>query len=304
VVAHNINNDINLRVVEAAFQSGKKWVNILSWLITSIMDLPDNYTLILFKNVRYSFSAYIEDVLYFALIILLCSILFYYMWFRFVEKILEPVEDNLRDMHDFIHNAWHELKTPISVIHSNLQLLGQEKKLNKALVQEWIWEIDRLNKLIESLIELSSIQHVYTWDKISLKDEIEAIIKEFKWESAKKNVHISFVSQYEKSIYMNKQYFYMLFSNLLGNAIKYTDKDWHIDITLQKSKLIIKDDGIGIPKEDFKKIFNRFYQSSKGRDGSGFGIWLSLVKKIIDIHKMEIHLESDIGKGSIFTIEF
>ena len=103
---------------------------------------------------------------------------------------------------------------------------------------------------------------------------------------------------------MNKQYFYILFSNLFGNAIKYTQEWWKVDITLEKSKLIISDNGVGIKKEDQEKIFHRFYQSDSSRGQSGFGIWLALAKKIADIYKLKISIKSEEGKGSSFIIEF
>jgi signal transduction histidine kinase len=103
---------------------------------------------------------------------------------------------------------------------------------------------------------------------------------------------------------MNKQYFYILFSNLFGNAIKYTKKWWKVDITLEKTKLVISDNGVWIKKEDKEKIWNRFYQSDNSRWQSGFGIWLALVKKIANIYKLQISLKSEEKKGTTFTIEF
>jgi signal transduction histidine kinase len=103
---------------------------------------------------------------------------------------------------------------------------------------------------------------------------------------------------------MNKQYFYILFSNIFGNAIKYTPEWWKIDIILEKSKLIISDNGEGIKKEDQERIWDRFYQSDNSRWESGFGIWLALAKKIADIYKLKISIQSEQGKGSSFIIEF
>ena len=304
IISQDIKNDIDLWVVEEVFRSGKNQVIIDSGVVVSVIDYKSGNKLILFKKVRYDFWDYLEDISYFTLIIFLFSVLFYYLWFRFVSRNLEPVEQSFADMHDFIHNAGHELKTPISVIDSNLQLIKETKKFDKELVQEGLLEVRRLNHLIESLIELSNINNNYTWEKLDIEEEIKLIVKEFSVESDKKNIKVWFEVKNKKFFTMNKQYFYILFSNIFGNAIKYTWKWWKVDITLEKSKLIISDNGVGIKQEDQEKIFHRFYQSDSSRGQNGFCIWLALAKKIADIYKLKILMKSEEGKGSSFIIEF
>ena len=304
IVSQDIKNDIDLWVVEEVFRKNTKKVVIDSGVVVSIIEYRSDNKLILFKKIRYDFWDYLEDISYFTLIIFLFSVLFYYLWFRFVSRNLEPVEQSFADMHDFIHNAWHELKTPISVIDSNLQLIKETKKFDNELVQEWLLEVKRLDHLIESLIELSNINSSYSWEKLDIDQEIKNIIREFSVESDKKNITVWFDAKHKKFFTMNKQYFYILFSNLFGNAIKYTQEWWKVDITLEKSKLIISDNGVGIKKEDQEKIFHRFYQSDSSRGQSGFGIWLALAKKIADIYKLKISIKSEEGKGSSFIIEF
>ena len=85
---------------------------------------------------RYSFADYIADIAYFTIVIFLFSVLFYYIGFQFVSQNLKPVEDTLEDMHDFIQNAGHELKTPIAVIDSNLQIMRQTKQFEAGMIQE------------------------------------------------------------------------------------------------------------------------------------------------------------------------
>jgi signal transduction histidine kinase len=87
----------------------------------------------------------------------LFSILFYFVGYRFVGRALKPVEENLQDMKDFVHNAGHELKTPLAVMSGNLQVMQAEKKLDPVLLQESFREIDMMNGLIESLRQLSEL---------------------------------------------------------------------------------------------------------------------------------------------------
>jgi signal transduction histidine kinase len=304
ILSQDIKSDIDLKAVEWVFTNWDGTIVIDSWIIVSIIEYKNNYKLILFKKVRYSLSDYSEDIFYFTLIIILFSLLFYYLGFRFVSRNLQPVEESLADMRDFIHNAWHELKTPISIIHSNLQLMKESKNFEKDLIKEWLREAKRLDHLIESLIELSNINNNSLWEKLDITAEIAIIIKEFKGESDKKKIKINFNIKNEKYMIMNKQYFYILFSNLFWNAIKYTSNWWTIDIVLEKSKLIISDSGIWIKKSDQEKIFHRFYQSDNSRWTTWFGIWLSLVKKIADIYRWRILVKSEEGKGSRFIVEF
>jgi signal transduction histidine kinase len=263
-----------------------------------------NYDFILYKKLRYSFDDYISDLIYFIIFTLLFSIIFYYIWYKFVSKNLEPVEKSLKSMQDFIHNAWHELKTPISIIHWNLQLLDELKKYDKKLINEWIKEIDRLNSLIDWLLELSNIDIPNWKEDINIKNEIEKIIKEYEYKLSKKAIKLSFVANYELILNINKQYFYILFTNLLANAIKYTKKWWEIKILLNKISLEITDNWIWIDKENLKKIFNRFYQVDKSRNSKGFWIWLSLVKKILDIYNWKINVISEKNQWTKFIIRF
>jgi len=269
-----------------------------------INDNKKIYDILLIKKLNYPFHHYLWDLLGFVFITLLFSAIFYYVWYRFVSRNLKPVEDTLSDMQDFIHNAWHELKTPISIIHSNLQLIKETKTFEKDLIKEWLIEVNRLNHLIESLVELSNINSAEDTYKLDVKEEIKSIIKDFKTEAENKDVKIKFKKIDEKIILINKQYFYILFSNILANAIRYNKEWWRIDITLDKNKITIKDTWIGMNKEDLERIFDRFFMSENSRNNEWHGIWLSLVKKIADIYKMNISVTSEEKKGSEFVIEF
>jgi signal transduction histidine kinase len=313
IVFSNINENINEDLIEISFFDleykkliQKYWFLVEKFNINNnIIPLNEfNYDFILYKKLWYSFEDYINDLLYFILFTLLFSIIFYYIWYKFVSKNLEPVEKSLKDMQDFIHNAWHELKTPLSVIYWNLQLLNELKKYDKKLTNEWIKEIDRLNKLIDWLLELSNIGITNGRQNINIKNEIEKIINEYTIKLSKKDIKLSFEANYELIININKEYFYILFSNLLWNAIKFTNKWWEIKIILDKNTLKIIDNWIWIKEEYIKNIFDRFYQVEGVRNSEGFWIGLSLVKKILDIYKWKINVKSIKDKWTTFEIKF
>lgn len=260
--------------------------------------------IIFIKRQMYSIWDYLEDLIYFNILNLLFWILFYFIWLSFVNKNLKPVEENILDMNDFIHNASHELKTPISVISSNLQLIKEIKTFEPDLILNSIDEIKRIDNLIVWLTNLSNINFTWIIEKLDVRKEIEDILAEFKNIIVENKINIEFKVP-KKIIEANKEYFYIMFSNLLRNAIKYNiKKDWYIKIELKKDVLSIKNSSYWIEKEDLEKIFDRFYKWEKSRNSEGFWIWLSLVKKICDIYKWEINVSSEINKETKFEIRF
>jgi two-component system OmpR family sensor kinase len=96
-----------------------------------------------------------------------------------------------------------------------------------------------------------------------------------------------------------------MFSNLLRNAIKYNTKNnWYIKIELKKDSLSVANSSYWIENEDLDKIFDRFYKCEKSRNSEGFWIWLSLVKKICDIYKWKVSVNSELNKETKFEIKF
>ena len=308
LVFSNVIEELNIDFVKKEFINAKYWkVEHDEWYFIKKIFLKDDkwsYEILFIKKAKYPFSYYVWDLLGFILITLLFSAVFYFVWFKFVSRNLKPVEENLADMQDFIHNAWHELKTPIAIINSNLQLIKELKSYDKDLIKEWLIEINKLDHLIESLVELSNINSSERIEKLDLKDEIKNIIKDFKNKSDKNWIKIKFTKIDEKILLMNKQYFYILFSNIISNAIRYNREWWKIDIKLSKNKITIKDTWIWMSSDELGKIFDRFYMAKNSRNSEWHGIWLSLVKKIVDIYYMKIKVDSELWKGTTFTIEF
>lgn len=280
-------------------------LNESSWfMIKKFIVKENNWTFIILKKVRYSFSDYINDVLGFLVINLLFAILLYIIWRKFVDRAFIPVEKNLRDMKDFIHNAWHELKTPLSVIDSNIQLIDDIKVYDKEMTKELKQEVIRLNSLIDSLVNLSDIDVFKNTEEVNLKNIIDEIINDFKLKISEKNIEVNISMIKSIKIKAHKDYLYIFLSNIIWNAIKYNKKDWKIDISYKVSELTIQDTGVWIDKKDLPKIFDRFYKADKSRNSEWFGIWLSLVKNIADLYKWKIGFESKDWEGTKVKIKF
>lgn len=280
-------------------------LNESSWFMIKKFNVKENnWTFIILKKVRYCFSDYINDILGFLVISLLFAILLYIIWRKFVDRAFIPVEKNLKDMKDFIHNAWHELKTPLSVIDSNIQLIDDMKVYDKEMTKELKWEVIRLNSLIDSLVNLSDIDVFKNIEEVNLKNIIDEIINDFKLKISEKNIEVNVNMIKTIKIKAHKNYLYIFLSNIIWNAIKYNLKDWKIDISYKVSELTIQDTGVWIDKADLPKIFDRFYKADKSRNSEWFGIWLSLVKKIADLYKWKINFYSKGWEGTKVKVKF
>ena len=207
-------------------------------------------------------------------------------------------------MKNFIHNAGHELKTPISVIDSNIQLLLDMKTYDEEMILELKTEILKLNSLLQSLINLSDIWSFRNIEKVDLNDIVEEILKSFSEKIQEKNIKIN--KNIKKNIFImaNRDYLYIFLSNIIWNAIKYNKQNWEINISFENSWLTINDNWIWISDDDLPKIFDRFFKSDKSRNTSWFGIWLSLVQKIAEVYNWKVKVWSELWNGTKFLIKF
>ncbi|NDK09059.1 hypothetical protein EOM39_07525 [Candidatus Gracilibacteria bacterium] len=306
VIASEIKDEVSSDLVESVL-SDDKYFEIRQegeFLVKKIFIQDSKNTIILFKNLRYSLDEYFEDILGFIASSILFSILLYIVGYSFVDKTLKPIEANIKDMKDFIHNVGHELKTPLSVIDSNIQLINDVKTYDKEMTMELKNEVIRLNSLIDSLINLTNIDSLKFTEDVNLKDSLNEIIKEFKQKITEKNIEVKVSLTKSVIIKANRDYLFVFLSNIIGNAIKYNIDNGKIDISYKAGELTIKDSGIGINKDELEKIFDRFYKADKSRNSEGFGIGLSLVKKISLIYNWKIKIESDDGKGTKFIVKF
>lgn len=280
----------------------KNGVVSYEWNFIKTQKLPLSWeTLIFVKKKWYDGDEFFQELFLFLLLSWFLSLWFYFVGLYFSWKILQPVEKNMSDMNDFIHNAWHELKTPLAITSSNLQLLHQLKNYDSDLVSSSISEIKRMDQLIVWLSQLSDIQSFSHQEKFSLSESINQVISEYQSKIQEKNITVS-VELDNISFFGNKTYFEILFANLLSNAIKYNQENWNIKISLTKKYLRVENTGNIITDEQKEKIFERFYRIEAVRNAEWFGIGLSLVKKICDIFSWKIRVKNT-QSTNIFEIE-
>lgn len=262
-----------------------------------------SWDFVFLKEFSYKTSSFVWDLVWFLVLDLLFSFVFYLAWYKFVNRTFKPIEENMSDMKNFIHNAGHELKTPIAVIDSNIQLLRDMKTYDDSMMLELKEEVLKLNSLLDSLIKLSDIWSFEETEKINLSEIIDEIVKNFSSRIEEKNILVE--KSIDKKVFLttNRNYLYIFISNIIGNAIKYNKQNWKISISYNHW-LLIEDSGIGIEREDLKKVFDRFFKSDKSRNSEWFGIWLSLVKKISEVYSWKVRVESEIWVWTKFFIKF
>jgi len=215
---------------------------------------------------------------------------------------------------DFVANVSHELRTPLTTIKGYAEtLLEGALKEDQAFqfVQVIKRHTDRLTKIVEDLLMLSRIEtkeFQLKMEAIPLRDFIDDVVEFVKEPAEKKKISLS-RNEIPSSLAVqaDRSYLEQILINLLDNAIKYTPEGGRVTLSaIEKDskdiQLSIEDNGIGIPKEDLARIFERFYRVDRGRSKElgGTGLGLSIVKHLVQAHGGRVWVESQPGKGSTF----
>jgi len=260
----------------------------------------------IFSSVRFMIPSII-----FTLVLLVTFIFTIAVIFR--QKRLTEIKN------DFINNMTHELKTPISSISLAAQMMNDEAVTKSPTMIKHIGgvvndESKRLRFLVEKVLQMSMFDDrtaIFKKKELDLNEMVENIANSFTLRVEHTGGRINTLVEAENSkIYVDEIHFSNVIHNLMDNAVKYKKEGeplvlevhtWNADGRLMLS---VKDNGIGIKKENLKKVFDKFYRVHTGNvhNVKGFGLGLAYVKKIVDLHKGEIKVESVYGKGTKFTI--
>ncbi|PZT48562.1 hypothetical protein B6S12_03395 [Helicobacter valdiviensis] len=216
---------------------------------------------------------------------------------------------------EFSANVTHELKTPLTSILASSEMLSNglvSKEDTQQFLQKIEKEAKRLLEMIDEILRLSFLdeaQDHLPMQTVELKNIIQNVFERLK--IIANNNKITLLSDLQEcTIRGNGELLENLIYNLCDNAIKYNNKGGFVKVTLKKEQdgicLSVKDNGIGIPKESHKRIFERFYCVDKGRSKQlgGTGLGLSIVKSVAKLHHAKIEVKSKAGKGSEFLFYF
>lgn len=217
--------------------------------------------------------------------------------------------ENIRSQ--FVANVSHELKTPLTSIKGFAETLryveDEETKIKFLDIIDK--ETERLTRLISDILVLSDLENnpVEELEEIFPDGIITDAINILSEHARKKNIYINFESDNNDFILGQKDKFLQIVINIIENSIKYSNNNTKINVKSFSDKeyyyFKVKDNGIGIPKEDLPRIFERFYRVDKARKSGGTGLGLAIVKHIVKTFGGEISVDSEVSKGTEFTFK-
>ena len=214
-----------------------------------------------------------------------------------------------RERQDFFNASSHELKTPLTSIqgYSEILALKEEDPLNKEIATKIYNESKRMGSLIADMLSISKIderEKPKGLPLLPLGKVSEEVVSSLAPLAEKKGIKISIEGEGEAPILEKDAY--SIIKNLVENSIKYGIQNGRTDIELSSECLRVIDNGIGIDNADQSRVFERFYQVSKGknRDEGGTGLGLAIIKHLCELYGFKIRLNSALGKGSEFEIIF
>ncbi len=227
----------------------------------------------------------------------------------------------------FTSDASHELKTPLTVLKGEVEVtLRKERSPSEydQVLRSNLEEINRMSRIVEDLLLLSKTdigEIRLEKEEINLTEIVREVIGQLSLLAEAKSLHLIATNHHEDvRVFADGLRIRQLVLNLIDNGLKYTEPGGFIQVTLERHlppavsenpnqgesfvKIIVSDNGIGISKEDQEKIFDRFYRADKARSRGegGTGLGLSICKWIVEAHRGQIAVDSDLGKGTVFTV--
>lgn len=233
-----------------------------------------------------------------------------------INNLLSRIENAIDREKQFTSDASHELRTPLAVIKGTMEVLIRKPRNQQEYEEKILFcisEVDRLNHMVDQLLLLARFEN----QKQNVKQEtiyLNALVLDnltrFSEKSESKKLKIK--TQFSEDYYLISDNYLVsiIISNLISNAIKYSNPNGEIAIELGKTSDVvtfsITDYGVGIAKNDLDKIFNSFYRSdvSNHPEIKGTGLGLSIVKRLCDLLKLEITVESKLNQGTKFVLNF
>lgn len=299
-------------------ESFKPIFSLLDYNIKYFKDgyhLDDNhaYIIVNLPNKRYFGAKYliVKNTISFAsvyekiLMILFAIVIFVFILsVFFLRSFAKPFQKMNKQLDNFIKDSMHEINTPLSIINVNIDLYNRKNKENKYM-QRMKAATKVLSNIYDDMDYLIKHERLkYEKVEIDIRDFLKERVEYFSEVARMKNIIINTKLQECGIVYMNEKQLQRVIDNNISNAIKYSYENSTIDIALymkdKRCHLSFKDYGVGIKKTE--KIFSRYYRedTSKG----GFGIGLNIVKSIINKENIDLYIESEPKKGTLFLYTF
>ncbi|MDD5693205.1 MAG: HAMP domain-containing sensor histidine kinase [Patescibacteria group bacterium] len=252
------------------------------------------------------------DLVFFNLVILVAATGVSYLLAR---KTLKPIEEMFDIQNHFTADASHELRTPLTAMKTEIEVSLRDEKFNiieaKDLLKSNLEEISKLESLSNGLLTLTQFQNGYKVDlvAVSIREVIRESCNKLAALAKQKDIDLS-TNVSNLKVRGDYQSLVKLFVTLLDNAIKYSPTKSKIIITSAKNgnyvEIKVKDQGVGIKSSDIPHIFNPFFRADQSRSkntAGGYGLGLSIAKKIIQTHEGKIEVTSKPDQGTTFSIK-
>jgi two-component system sensor histidine kinase ArlS len=239
--------------------------------------------------------------------------------FRFLDdsliNLMEQIHIAFEKEREFTANASHELMTPIGILQNKIENLMGEPEVSDFVQERLIGmqkTLNRLKRIVHSLLLISRIENEQFSKKetVSVAELFADVIDEISHRLSEKDISLKMdISKLITLDNINRDLLFQMIYNLVNNAIRYNKQSGFINIADRINPdgsydVDLTDSGIGIPEEEIGTIFNRFKKANQSEDSAGYGLGLSIVKSIADYHHISISVESDISKGTTFTMSF
>lgn len=233
-----------------------------------------------------------------------------------IEKLTREKEAEIGKIKQkFFINISHEIRTPLTLITGELEQLAAKTRGDKVVtnaLKKLSFNTHHMTHLVNELLDFRKLEseglklNVAEGNMVKF---VQEIFLSFQNQATSREVDFSFNASNDLiKVWFDRDQSEKVIYNLLSNAFKFTKAGGAIKVKLEEDDqhvfISIEDTGAGIPKEQLEKVFERFYQSSNTQSITGFGIGLSIVRDIVALHGGEIGLESEEGKGSIFSVKY
>ena len=309
----NLNQEnIDKAISNATFNEMERG-NVKSLDLTFLKVNVKEGTIISFVSREHLHERLKENLMYTFITMLVSLVVFFFISKRFANIAVTPVEKAWEQQKQFIADASHDLKTPLTVILANNNIVSANKDKSVESQMKWIEstseEANRMSDLINKMLELAkseATKEELKFGEINLSEVVENSILQFEVVAFEKNIAIESGIQPDIIARTHAPTFSKVLEILFDNAIKYSDENGKINITLyqtsKKAYFTINNKGEYIKPEDSPHVFERFYRTSKERKVGGHGLGLSLAKKKCDMIGCKLSVESSEEDGTTFTI--
>lgn len=233
-----------------------------------------------------------------------------------LNEMIERIDGAIKSQRQFVADASHELRTPLTILRSELEFANRlaKKSQLKGSIETSLVELDHLSSMVNDLLTLARLdasQMKMEPAILRLDETIIECVQAVCGIAKKKNIKLKVFIEDAVEMRADQKKLMSVFLNLLENAIKYSPKNKEVSVALtlkeghpRNAVIMITDRGPGIPQAEQERVFTRFYRGSQARsatDGSGLG--LAIAQRFVELHGGRISLQSEVGKGSAFSVE-